>query len=350
MQVTGLKWLLTPLAARRGAILTFHRVRQASGSDFAPNAHLDVAPAFLQTVVEWARASAIDIISLDEGLGRLRSTERARRFVILTFDDGFRDNLEIAMPILRAAGAPFTVYVATGFIERSANPWWMTLEAAVRNNATIQHPDRSGRQLDTASTSEKHSTFNELAGWLQAISESDQRVAADWLAAAHNVDVRALVADAFMDWKELRHLADEPLATIGAHTHNHVALAKLARDDARAEIAKSADLLEENLGVRPRHFAYPYGFPAAVGPRDHQLVAELRFDTAVLTTPGVLGDANTDMPTALPRISMNGHFQKRRYLDALASGVPFLPGRLKSGLARRVPALTSTPTVSASSG
>ena len=349
LRVSGLRWLLAPIAGGRGAILTFHRVREAAPESFAPNAHLEVTPAFLAEIIRWARDSGIDIVTLDEALERVR-TPGSRRFVVLTFDDGFRDNLEVALPVLREGGAPFTIYVATGFIDRTANPWWMTLEEAVRNSAAIRHPDRSGRIMPSASEVDKANVFSELAEWLQAVSEDEQRVAADWLAMEHAVDVKALVADAFMDWEELAALAAEPLATIGAHTHNHVAVAKLAPAEARAEIAKSADLLERRLGRRPRHFAYPYGYPSAVGPRDYRIVADLGFASAVLTSPGVLREGSLETPTALPRISMNGHFQKRRYLDTLASGVPFLPARLRASLGGRSGPAPATATASASSG
>lgn len=347
-RATGLTLLLRPVAAGAGAILTFHRVRPATAEAFAPNAHLEVTPAFLKEVVDWAARHGIDIVSLDEAIRRLR--KGGDRFLVLTFDDGFRDNLEIALPILRAAEAPFAVYVATGFTERSANPWWMTLEEVVRRADAVAHPDRSGRTLPAASTAEKNKAAEELAAWLRSVSETEQRAAADWLAERHGVDVGGLVDAAFMTWDELRELAAEPLATIGAHTHNHVALAKLGRDEARAEVLRSADLLETHLGARPRHFAYPYGYPSAVGARDHRLLAELEFDTAVLTSPGVLRPGNLAAPTALPRISMNGHFQKRRYLEALVSGVPFLPGAFRRGeISRAKPDATARP-ASASSG
>ncbi|MBP0575525.1 polysaccharide deacetylase family protein, partial [Mycobacterium tuberculosis] len=78
------------------------------------------------------------------------------------------------------------------------------------------------------------------------------------------------------------------LVDIGAHTLSHANLRRLPRAAARAEMAGSADVLADWLGVRPRHFAYPYGYPAAAGPDEFALAAEIGFDLAVTTRPGVL--------------------------------------------------------------
>lgn len=347
-RVTGMSRLLRPMTAGSGAILTFHRVRPWDGQDFAPNAHLEITPEFLQEIVEWTRQQSIDIVPIEEALRRVGSSDH-KRFVVLTFDDGFRDNCQWALPILRAAGAPFTVYVATGFIDRSADPWWMTLEEVIRGSDAIHHPDGSATMVPAATPTEKESAFNSLAAWLQSVSEDEQRSRSAWLARHHGVDVKALVAAAFMDWDEVAVMHSEPLVTIGAHTHNHVALARLPRREARHEVVRSADILEHRLGERPRHFAYPYGFPGAVGGRDYRLLRELGFATSVLTSPGVLRPRDLRMPTALPRISVNGYFQKKGYLDALVSGVPLVHLDVARTLAVRGKEIP-TPTVSASSG
>jgi len=121
------------------------------------------------------------------------------------------------------------------------------------------------------------------------------------------------------------------LATIGAHTDGHFALAKLDALAATREIELGVDLLERHLGARPQHFSYPYGFDSAAGPREQEIVRRLGFSTAVLTKPGVLRQRDLLRPTAWPRVSMNGHFQSVAYAKVLVSGAPFLPGHLING-------------------
>jgi peptidoglycan/xylan/chitin deacetylase (PgdA/CDA1 family) len=83
-----------------------------------------------------------------------------------------------------------------------------------------------------------------------------------------------------------------------------------------------ADRIAEKLGTRPAHFCYPVGSPDAAGPREFVLAAEAGFKTAVTTRPGMLHRDHAEHLTALPRISVNGEFQRRRYLDVLLSGAP----------------------------
>src|SRR5438093_5979219 len=105
IHLSGLHRLAERHSGGVGAVLTFHHVRPDRASDFAPNAHLEVRPDFLEAVVNRVREQGRDIVDLDEA--RLRVTEGdPRRFVVLTFDDGYRDNFEIAYPILRRLGAP----------------------------------------------------------------------------------------------------------------------------------------------------------------------------------------------------------------------------------------------------
>ena len=80
-----------------------------------------------------------------------------------------------------------------------------------------------------------------------------------------------------MTWGELAELAADPLATIGAHTVNHVMLTKASDEVARTEMRMSSAVIEAALGVEPRHFAYPVGDRTSAGPREFRLAAELGY-------------------------------------------------------------------------
>ena len=125
-----------------------------------------------------------------------------------------------------------------------------------------------------------------------------------------------------MDWDEIAGMAADPLVTIGAHTVSHPMLAKLTVEAARAEILDGVRAIAARLGRSPSHFSYPVGAPDAAGPREFALAAGAGFKTAVTTRPGVLFPDHVRHLTALPRISVNGEFQRLRYLDVLLSGAP----------------------------
>jgi peptidoglycan/xylan/chitin deacetylase (PgdA/CDA1 family) len=124
-----------------------------------------------------------------------------------------------------------------------------------------------------------------------------------------------------MGWGEIAGLAGDPLCTIGAHTIHHFALARLEPERARFELEESARIIELETGRRPRHFAFPYGYPAAAGPRDFALAREAGFASAVTTRHGVVYAAHRDHLHALPRISVNGRFQAVRHVSTMLSGV-----------------------------
>ena len=79
-------------------------------------------------------------------------------------------------------------------------------------------------------------------------------------------------------------------------------------------------MIEAALGVRPAHLAYPVGDRSAAGPREFKIASELGFKTAVTTRPGVIFRRHAGHLTALPRISLNGNFQRPRYAKVLISG------------------------------
>jgi peptidoglycan/xylan/chitin deacetylase (PgdA/CDA1 family) len=92
--------------------------------------------------------------------------------------------------------------------------------------------------------------------------------------------------------------------------------------------------MEAELGRPCRHFAYPYGDPGSAGERDYRLTAEAGFASAVTTRRGLIKAKHKDVPTGLPRLSLNGDYQDVRYLDALLTGLPFAMLDAAAGAAR----------------
>jgi len=262
------------------------------------------------------------VISLDEMERRMIEGDFKRRFVCLTFDDGYRDTLKFAYPILKEANMPFAVYVATGFADRLGELWWLALEAVIaRNNRVGLVIDGKNRAFDCGSLDDKRALYDELYWWLRARpTETERRDIVRNLAGCYSVDVASFCNNLCMDWQEIAQLAADPLVTIGAHTVNHPMLAKLSERDARKEMDLSRSVIEAALGAPPAHLSYPFGDPASAGPREFALATELGFRTAVTTRPGVLFRSHSGQMTALPRISLNGDYQHLRYVRVLLSG------------------------------
>jgi len=314
--------LLRPFVAGIGVIVTLHHVRPPRPDRFQPNRLLEVSPGFLDDVVGWLRRSDVDLVSLDEMDRRLTTGDLRRRFVAMTIDDGYRDTLNWAYPVLKKHEVPFAIYIPTSFPDRIGELWWLALEAVVARNERIRLlVDGKERSFECATLADKRHVYGQLYGWVRSFkTEEELRSVVRDLAARYQVDIAAFCDELCMNWPELAGLAADPLVTIGAHTVNHVMLAKVLETSARAEMEMSRSVIEAALGVRPDHICYPVGDPTSAGPREFRIAAELGFKTGVTTRPGVIFPEHRQHLMALPRISLNGEFQQLRYVRVLMSG------------------------------
>ncbi|HZP69643.1 MAG TPA: polysaccharide deacetylase family protein [Pseudolabrys sp.] len=323
LYVSGAHHWLRPLVGGVGAILALHHVRPARPDAFQPNRFFEVTPEFLERLLRRLARSRIDVVSLDEMHRRYIEGDFRRRFVCLTFDDGYSDFLRWAYPLLRKYGMPFAMFVATSFPDRLGELWWVALEAVIARNSRIGMVVNGVDQyFECRTVRQKRELYAAVYGYLRSMkTEEELRHAVRDLCACYSVDIVSFCRELCMGWQELVDLAADPLCTIGAHTVKHMMLRKVPNDaTVRAEMEMSRAVLEAALGKRPEHVAFPVGDAASAGPREFRIAAELGFKTALTTRPGVLFKAHRDYLTALPRISVNGEFQRQRYLKVLMSG------------------------------
>jgi len=319
---SGAHHLLRPLLSGVGAIFMLHHVRPAREGAFQPNRHLEVTPDFLRATLCHLRSRDIDIVSMDELHERLLQGRFDRRFAAFTFDDGYRDNENHALPVLREFDAPATIYVASDFAEGTGRLWWVALEAVVAKAEQVDIKiGPSALRLDATTPAAKQAAFDRLHDWLRALpSEHDLAREIEALCAAHVVDMEALCRSLCLSWDEVKRLAADPLITIGAHSISHCNLAKQSEEIAAQEMVMSRVRIETALEREVLHLAYPYGDREAAGAREFMLAASAGFKTAVTTRPGMLFAENAGHMTALPRVSLNGNYQDARILPVLTSG------------------------------
>ena len=320
---SGAHRLFAPYTQGAGMIFMLHSVRPEREKPFAPNRILEVTPEFLSAVLDQVEEAGLDVVSIDEAVRRLRENDE-RRFVSFTFDDGYRDNREHAYPLFKARDLPMTIYVPTDYPDGRGELWWLALEEIVARANEVELC-RNGDlwRLPAATLQDKTRTYDQIYWWLRGIDEATQRQVVRVLADRYDIDMERMCRDLIMDWNEIRSLAADPLVTIGAHTKAHYAIARLGPSRAVEEMLGSADRIEQELGARPAHFAFPYGDPASAGPRDFALARELGFKTAVTTRKGMLFPAHSQHLTALPRVSLNGDYQSLTYTALYLSGAPF---------------------------
>lgn len=287
-----------PRYQEHSAILMLHRVGARDSRRISANQNMIVTPEELDAFIESCKKSGWTFISLDELLASIKKRASVKKTLILTFDDGYLDNLLEAAPVLVSGDVPFTVYVSTGFIESEVVPWWYELEMILNSCRELRSPD--GFMVSAKNLAEKEAAFLSIRKRIIA-SGNEVEEFKDWFDLNLNGETRLIETNRlFMNWEEVVRLANLPNATIGAHTHTHPVLSQLSNDDAFEEIQRSKDILENRLARPVYHFAYPFGGASEACEREFFQVAALGFKTAVTTRIGAL-DSMLLNQYALPR-------------------------------------------------
>lgn len=302
-----------------GVIFTLHHVRPDDGRLFAPNKLLEITPKFLETVLGALAEADYEIVSLDEAADRIERPGE-RRFASFTFDDGYRDVRDHALPVLRRHNAPAALFITTAFADGTGDLWWLNLEYAI---ARLDEIEFEGERIKAATVEEKYAAWYQIYWQMRAMGEKRMRAEIETLVRRSGAQIADITRELCLSWEELRALCDDPLVTIGNHTVSHYMLAKHPEAVALAEIADAQSRIARELNVVPRHFSYPVGDPTSAGPREFAMVRDLGFRTGVTTRLGVIHAAHRNHLAGLPRVSLNGYFQEKKYAEMFISGLPF---------------------------
>jgi peptidoglycan/xylan/chitin deacetylase (PgdA/CDA1 family) len=274
-------------------ILCYHRIAEEVEDPF----YLCVSPGnFAAHLEELSRARE------PSTLADMRVPSRRPR-VVVTFDDGYLDNLASALPIAESKGVPITVFVTSGILGHPGGFWWDRLGALLRarpphireidlpaGDRTVRLPvGSSGLRADLDSVRRHLLPLRvpEIERALDAVSEQWQ------VSSAPPPDAALLGAEG------LRRLAASGIVTIGAHTVDHVRLRDRPAREQQETIAVSRTELERATGRAVSHFAYPFGRRDDFDDRSVDAVRSAAFDTACTTIPGT-ARSWTD-PYRLPR-------------------------------------------------
>src|SRR5437763_15391523 len=167
---SGAHYLLRPIFAGVGVIFMLHHVRPRRDDGFQPNHHLEVEPEFLRALLAHLRNLDVDIVTMDEVHQRLQQRKFAQRFACFTLDDGYRDNRDFALPVMREYDAPLTVYVTSDFAEGTGRLWWVALEKAIEKAPSIEVPIGGIKtRLDASTPTAKQAAFDRMHDWLRAL-------------------------------------------------------------------------------------------------------------------------------------------------------------------------------------
>jgi peptidoglycan/xylan/chitin deacetylase (PgdA/CDA1 family) len=264
--VTALKRIRRPLRRRttpHGLVLMYHRVARPLTDPWT----LSVSPENFRDhlAVLTRQVQIVPLTELPQRLSRARSNERPA--VAITFDDGYVDNLEEALPILQQFAAPATVFIATSWIGKTEPFWWDALAAMVLGPQPLHEP--IDVQLGAArfkwepcrSTSERgrQALHRSLWAHLQVLDDPQRFRALQQIADCYGGTGLLDRAARPMTVAEVRRLHASNLVEIGSHTAKHRPLPTLPPELQREEICNSRLQCEQWTGISPASFSYPYG-------------------------------------------------------------------------------------------
>ena len=241
-------------------------------------------------------------------------------FLVLTFDDGYRDNYENLFPLMVRLQTPFTVFVTTGLVDRTIPMWWESLER-------MAIPDGAAARGKTAPRSDAFSV-DELTERFRSLDPSGQCALLSAMARTSGGIVEKDAYERSLTWPMLREMAATGLLTVGSHTQHHPMLSRLSRDEVRSELAGSRQRLEQELDVPVDYIAYPYGQPWEVGPFAEDVAQELGFLAAFSTIARPLAKGDDTEMFNLPRILLSNKAQSSNIALGYMSGLPAVVKRM----------------------
>jgi peptidoglycan/xylan/chitin deacetylase (PgdA/CDA1 family) len=299
MAKPGLRRVVRRLPKWRGVIvLNYHRVGDSSGQPWDRtlwNADAESFDTQLATL-----AADADVIGPTEAVALARE-KRPGRHVLLTFDDGYRDNYEIAFPLLRRHGLTAAFFPATGFLDNPGPAWWDELAWMVRHASNRRLPAGDALQ-ELALGPECEDTIAALTARYKELPEQDSATFLDEVADATGSGrcPASLCGDLWMTWDMVRELRSGGME-IGGHTVTHPILARLTQERQREEIYRCAERLEAELDCPMRWFAYPVGSLDAFTEGTQQLLGERGVQLAFSFYGGFAGFAHWK-PLDIPRV------------------------------------------------
>jgi peptidoglycan/xylan/chitin deacetylase (PgdA/CDA1 family) len=293
--------------------LMLHRVADQNPARLKANENMKVSPDYLESFILDSKAKGYAFISLNELTEAMEERRFPSRSIILTLDDGYRDNIIHGLPLFRKHQIPFTVYLSTFFIESRELPWWYLLEKLLLEKSQIIW---SGDIYDVTSTSSKERLFMKLR---QIILEDFEGSASgiNFLCRENEFSTKP-EEDLFLSWADIVELATEPLADVGNHGHSHLNLIRASDATVQKEFSAANELIYSHTGRYPRHYCFPYGL------YDSRALDVLRNSGAVTCATSAGGaiqkSSSTDLLFELPRFMLT----EGMYIDDLLSDMTYL--------------------------
>ena len=282
-----------------------------------------ILPENFQTHLSWFQ-SHFEIVPLSTLIERfLRGLKLPRRYLAITFDDGYANVYHYAFPVLKKFGVPATVFITTDLVEKRSPLWVDRLEYALgytRQQKLEVEFGEHRRSFRLGTRQERIATDAYLRSYLKKISDSERRNALDKIESLCSVALAPTLETSpyrGLTWEQIRIMTEHKIE-FAPHTMSHPILTRMPPQKAEEEIIESYRLLDKRVGNPLPIFAYPNGQREDFSDETAAILRRHGFRAALTTIPGTVDRASN--PFALPRFSLDGS-DDLRFLRLTISGV-----------------------------
>lgn len=320
----GLYRIVPRLFSNTLTILNYHRIDDPYSQDFStfkPN--VSSTPEMFDVQMSYLTEN-YDVVSLSDVTSWVTENRPLPpRAALITFDDGYFDNFSNAYPILRKRNLPAVIFLASDFME-SANPFYWDLIAYcffISKKDHLELPLLGSFSWNDSVTRE--AVVRQVVEILKSKSEKDKKKIIGSFPDLMNVSISDEVfTGMFLTWSQIREMSANGIE-MGAHTASHPILTRIHPDDAKAEISKSKNRIEEEINMPVRSFAYPNGQNTDFNDDVIKAVKDSGIQTAYTLLPG---------PTRVASLKKHP-YQIRRIFLSYKDTLPRFAAKL-SGLSR----------------
>lgn len=279
---SGISSLLSQLPARDSLlVLSYHRIGNPDEDLFDPGVFSASADQFDRQISHLkSRAS---LVTLEEALAFVDGTDKAKSHgcrVLITFDDGYLDNYEIAFPVLRSHGVQGVFFLATGMVGSCQLPWWDKIAYLVKTartrRFTLNYP--SSLAVDIEQNGLPKSLEAVLRLYKLPENSDPARFIQELTEAAKGEELPGTLRR-FLNWDEAREMTRAGMA-IGSHAHSHQVLSQLEPGRQYEELSASRGILKEQLGVEADVLAYPVGHKASFSEETQRIARAVGYRAA----------------------------------------------------------------------
>jgi peptidoglycan/xylan/chitin deacetylase (PgdA/CDA1 family) len=307
--VAGITGLLERLPSRGSVIvLNYHRIGNANETQYDPGVFSATTDEFAWQLDYLKRH--FRVTTLERVVAVAQGKQSAEPSILITFDDGYLDNYELAFPILQAAGLQGTFFLPTSYIGTNRLPWWDVVAYVVKNAQKkefwLSYPfavDFNIGQLGIDGCIAKV-----LKTYKHADMKDGDRFISE-LAKSSDSSLPTEKLSCFMDWEQAREMRDAGMA-FGGHTHTHEILSRQTAEQQLNELQLSRQILERELNQEITTMSYPDGGPTAFNTETEDIAKKSGY-VAAFSFYGGFNGPDDIRPYEIRRFGVDGQSRKR---------------------------------------